>query len=401
MANLYPRNNVLWYRFTYQKKCYRGSTGTNNRNKANKVLNDRIAEIRGSGSPNDLFDRLIEQLDLLPEKDSKHLRAKYINILRESGAKKVTFKEAWEIFKATPKKKEQSEHTEGDYKSCWFKLADWCKEKHKIEYIHEIDEAIALQYLSHLWGTHISPRRFNQYIIAFRYIYKLLKTPTGITENPWLAMDKKEQDTISKKPLGIKEIKAVFAKAEDELKILLAIGGYTALRLGDCCLMKWASIEFDKMQIRLEPSKTSRRRKEVIIPMHPFLENLLKALLGDNYEEILPNMADEYILPNISSDYLKNASEVTDDVQELFIKCGIKTQVKRKKEGRAQAVYGFHSLRHSFVTILAENNVAESVAMKLVGHSSIAVHRIYQHVRSEHKENAIAQLPTLDSEDNE
>ncbi len=364
-------------------------------------MNDRIAEIRGSGSANDLFDRLLKQLEMLPEKDSEKLRTNFIAALRETHIKKVTFKEAWEIFKATPKKKEQSKHTEGDYNSVWFKLADWCKEKHKIEYIHEIDEAIALQYLSYLWGTHISPRRYNQYIIAFRYIYKLLKTPTGITENPWLAMDKKDQDTISKKPLGIKEIKTIFSKAKDELKILLAIGGYTGLRLGDCCLMKWASVDFEKMIITLEPLKLRHRRKEVVIPMHPFLANLLKALLGDNYNQILPCLTNEYILPNISSDYLKNASEVTDVVQEHFIKCGIKTQVKRKEEGRAQAVYGFHSLRHSFVTILAENNVAESVAMKLVGHSSIAVHRIYQHVRSEHKENAIAQLPTLDSEDKE
>ena len=53
-----------------------------------------------------------------------------------------------------------------------------------------------------------------------------------------------------------------------------------------------------------------------------------------------------------------------------------------------------HSLRHSFVSMLADAGIAEDIRRKLTGHASTLVHSKYSH-HGEALETAIASLPAL------
>ena len=56
---------------------------------------------------------------------------------------------------------------------------------------------------------------------------------------------------------------------------------------------------------------------------------------------------------------------------------------------------GFHSLRHSFVSLCAANRVPQVAIMELVGHGSPAMTALYSHAGEEQKAKAIAALPAL------
>jgi hypothetical protein len=85
-------------------------------------------------------------------------------------------------------------------------------------------------------------------------------------------------------------------------------------------------------------------------------------------------------------------------VQSHFKACGIKvwqsgTGPDSKDSKRAVIEVGFHSLRHSFVSLCRESNAPLSVVESIVGHASPAMTRHYTHVGQLAASNAIAALP--------
>jgi integrase len=56
---------------------------------------------------------------------------------------------------------------------------------------------------------------------------------------------------------------------------------------------------------------------------------------------------------------------------------------------------GFHSLRHSFISMCAMNNVPLSVVQSLVGHSSPLMTQHYSHSNRLAEQQAIAALPAV------
>src|SRR4030095_7249685 len=68
---------------------------------------------------------------------------------------------------------------------------------------------------------------------------------------------------------------------------------------------------------------------------------------------------------------------------------------ERNQQGRSVYSHSFHSLRHSFSTILANNNVPEEVRMRLTGHTTRSVHQKYTHHDLEVFRAAIGMLPRV------
>ena len=62
---------------------------------------------------------------------------------------------------------------------------------------------------------------------------------------------------------------------------------------------------------------------------------------------------------------------------------------------------GFHSLRHTVATWMAENGVPQAVAEAMLGHNNTYIHRIYVHVGAKAVNNAVSSLPSLKKSDNE
>jgi len=171
------------------------------------------------------------------------------------------------------------------------------------------------------------------------------------------------------------------------------MGLYTGLRLGDVVTLKWSEIDFRKKRIVRVPRKTRRKGEAVTLPLHPVLEAMLHELKRTR------DKGSEYVFPEDAETYETNPPLISNRIQAHFVDCGIETTEKPAADGhgprrkRAIVRVGFHSLRHSFVSLCAANNVPQVAVMELVGHNSTAVNDIYQHANDELKEKAIAGLP--------
>jgi len=78
-------------------------------------------------------------------------------------------------------------------------------------------------------------------------------------------------------------------------------------------------------------------------------------------------------------------------------KAGVVAKVVEAKggAGRSRITKGFHSLRHSFVSALANAGVHADIRQKLAGHSDERVHQNYTHHEIETLRGAVGKIPSL------
>lgn len=298
--------------------------------------------------------------------------------------KKVTIQDAFELFKTKPRKRSVSLRVYADYQSMWNKFCEYLN-KHfpSVKYLSEITLSMAEKYLYSEWEKGITERTYNERITKFRTMFSALADDAGLRKNVWQQVDKMTEGHISKRPFSKNQIDSIFKLAEGEMRTLCMIGLYTGLRLGDAATLKWSEIDFDNSLISRLPNKTKKLRKNVEIPLLGGLrEELLRVKAALKKEEI-------YVLPEMAEKYLATPATLSLSVQAFFQKAGIETMIVRDGVTRKSTVYGFHSFRHSFVSLCAAHRIPMNVVMELVGHRSAMVHEIYQHASNEQKIEAI------------
>jgi integrase len=228
-------------------------------------------------------------------------------------------------------------------------------------------------------------------------VFRVVKRKAKITDNPWEEIQRKRLVTHSRRELTVDELRTVCQSAAGELRVLLALGVYSGLRLGDCATLRWGETDLRRSIITRIPNKTGRRNpKPVIVPIHPVLLAMLNELPADN--------RGEYVLPELAALYAERIDAITDRVQAHFKACGIKvwkpgTGPDSKEGKRAVIEVGFHSLRHTFVSLCRESNAPLAVVESIVGHSSPAMTRHYTHVGELAAGRAVGLLPSVMSQD--
>ena len=132
-----------------------------------------------------------------------------------------------------------------------------------------------------------------------------------------------------------------------------------------------------------------RQNKKLRLPIHPVLGSLLRELKRKSKTEYL--FQEEYEL------YSKHPAYVSKRIQKHFRNCGIETNEDAENGQRRNRIarVGFHSLRHSFVSLCAASGVPQVAIQELVGHGSPAMTARYSHSNDKQKASAIAALPNI------
>jgi len=369
------------------------STGETKYPLAVKKATERVNELRGKSNYQEALKRLIDCLNCLQVEERDNARNDCMEKINEGTIFKMKLEEAFSAYKERRKTRVVSEGTYKEYERLWNNFVNWLKKEYpEIVFLNEITVDVAEKYLASEWERGIAERTFNERIKKFRAMFSALSKKAGLFHNVWKSVDKMTEFTISKKPLTPEQLTDLFKVAKGEMKTLFIIGLYTGLRRGDASTLRWSEIDFDKRLIDKIPSKTKRSGKKVIIPLH----GALKAILLSIKENLDDESKSEFVLPEIAEMYNRHPTSVGRIITRTFKKAGIETAVKREGAKMKTGVYGFHSFRHSFVSLCASGGIPIHVVMELVGHNSKLVHQIYQHATIEDKRKAIDLLPEVE-----
>jgi integrase len=317
-----------------------------------------------------------------------------IDRLKDEQNPPLALAQAWPAFLRSTERHDCGKSTLVMYESCWSRFEAWAQREYpEAALLRDISPDIAKAYLESMNHGKIAPRTFNAHLHFLRYFFRVLTTEARLTENVWKKAKSKADIILSRRDLTVDELKKVCDTAQGEMKLLFAIGLYTGLRLGDVATLKWGEVDLKRHQIRRVPNKTARRMPQAItIPIHAAIAAMLADIPANERDAV-------YVLPQSANTYLKRGrSKLTRQIQKHFEACGIKTTEEREVGSRARVVVGFHSLRHTFVSMAREAGAPLAVIEGLVGHHSVSLTRHYTHVSEAASQNAIGLLPSLNGE---
>jgi len=210
-------------------------------------------------------------------------------------------------------------------------------------------------------------------------------------------------DSITREPFSTGEVaKLIKAAPSQDWKGVILTGAFTWLRLGDLARLKWGAVDLAAGVIQVVPSKTKRKKREVVIPIHSDLRAFLEdhPISDDPEAPVFPSLAKKSVAGKVGLSLsfvgIMDAAGVSRG--ESRIVPGPESgegNSSALSAGRTTHARGFHSLRHSFATWLANEDVPEDLRMLMAGHSDPAVHRGYSHHQVETLARAIEKLPGL------
>jgi integrase len=332
---------------------------------------------------------------------------------------------AWQAFLDQSNRPDSGESTLRQYECQYEAFARWHKETHPqadkddkpIRWeLRHVTQPDADKYASHL-GKKVSPSTFNRHVVLLSLVWRVLEKAARLSANPWKGIERKRFTVHSRRELTVDELGRVFNMAQGEMRLLLALGAFCGLRMGDAACLQWSGVDLARGLISLVPMKTARRsQKRITMPIHRTLLAML--------EQIPPRQRTGNVLPGMAEAYSARRDAVCAAVTELFLSAEIRTNANAKtkserdaeaaaktegdvkarpkpkhKVGRVSADCGFHSLRHTFVSLCAAGGVPQSVVQSLVGHGSPAMTAHYTHIGLAAAQSAVALLPDLTHRD--
>lgn len=388
MATLIKQaNSPYWYaRFMVDGQDYWISTKTKNKKDAKVVADAEEQKRRGTGTLDGYFTGLMALLAKLPSEEQDEKRQEYAKRLLRGQASVLKIGDAWQLWLDSPVKGNPSNRTVQGYKAIWTRFNKWIGEQ-GVEYLHEITPLQAQSYSADLWKSSVSPATYNAHVKFLRSMFTALEDQAGLTLNPWGRIKSLDKETQGRQNFTPDELTTICSKATESFRYMIGIGLYTGLRLGDAVNLRWRDIHEDRIEII--PMKTRRKGKKITLPVHPVLAVLL--------HERRQTSKGEYLFPAEREAYQKDTASVTKRFQAFLSEtCKIRTtEPATGHRRRAAVIKGFHSLRHSFVSLCAANRVPQVAIQELVGHGSPAMTELYSHADFDQKQNAIAALPSL------
>ncbi|MEI8120402.1 MAG: tyrosine-type recombinase/integrase [bacterium] len=314
--------------------------------------------------------------------------------------------EAWDAYVSSVNRPDSGPRTLEGYEAQWRQFVKWMHQTHpSLSQLIHVSSRIAEEYAGYMLkeireerdGQSVIVKRsftmntYNKHIRVLELVFRVLAKKTGVVTNPWTEITRKTENKASRRELTVEELNTICNKAKGELQALLVVGIYTGLRLGDCCTLRWSEVDLVRRIILRVANKTARRKgAPVHIPIHPTLLAFLN--------QTPVGKRNGFVLPAFAEKYRNDDSAVAKEIRRFLINCGIQVHKDDTGKGtatRAVVEVGFHSLRHSFVSLCRQANAPLAVVEAIVGHSNPAMTRHYTHISETAAAGAVAALPTL------
>ncbi len=187
----------------------------------------------------------------------------------------------------------------------------------------------------------------------------------------------------------IKTIKKYIAGSKYELLILLDIA--TGLRQGELLALDWDNIDLEKKQLKVEKSvkevyvydDENTKHIETIFQTPKTLTSFRTVAIPETLIEKLKETKNKQgLLFYDEENKPLKAKNVSYQWDKILKKCNI----PHKK---------FHSIRHTYASMLLKNGVDIQTVAELMGHSAISITQIYLHSSTSQKQKAVNKLDNL------
>jgi integrase len=240
-------------------------------------------------------------------------------------------------------------------------------------------------FRDHRQSLGLAPATVNLDITILSSAFNSAWKQGHVSVNPCSAIEPLKDKVQRKQVFTPEQVSALVKTAEGDWKGLILVAFYTGARLNDCANLRWRDLDLvSHKTIRFEEGKSGG---EVVTVIHPALEDYILSLPA-------PKSDDAFLFPSLAR---RNVSPLSKYFRAIMEEARIEQRVirERSKSGRSVNALSFHSLRHSFSSILANAGIREELRMALTGHTTRAIHQRYTHHELAALRDAVAVLPRI------
>jgi integrase len=242
-----------------------------------------------------------------------------------------------------------------------------------------------LNYRDGLRTNKRTERTANQSVGVISAVLRTAMRQQHIASNPALAVENLKVCAAQKGVFAIEQVQRLVATAQGDWKGAILFAFYSGARLSDVARMRWESIDLQNKWIRFTPSKTG---KPIEIPLHRELERELLKRPGVGKANLFPELA--------KVKGTAGRGGLSGRFAKIMERAGVTGVIKQRDDGsRAVHALSFHSLRHTFTSVLANHGVNEEARMRLSGHVTRDIHQKYTHFEQTYLRAAIDVLPDV------
>jgi integrase len=241
----------------------------------------------------------------------------------------------------------------------------------------------------------LAPSTLNGDVTVLSAAFNAALRQGHISVNPCLAIEPvKDKAGAKKHTFALEQVTALGHVADGDWKGLILVGFYTGQRLGDSANLQWKQVDL-KSKIKTIRFKQGKTGCDLIIVINPVLEEYLSGLAESKADEV-------FVFPSLAN---RNISPLSKHFRKLMERAGIEQHVIRERGNSDKALgrsaprrvnaLSFHSLRHTFNSILANARVPEETRMALTGHTTREQNQTYTHRQLTTLQEAVAVLPRV------
>jgi integrase len=251
--------------------------------------------------------------------------------------------------------------------------------------LNAIGSSDCIAFRDRCTGLGRTPSSVTNLLKCLSAAFESAKKEGSIPHNPWNAVPVlKDPEKRRRQVFTPQQIRALIDAASESWRGLILFGYFTGLRLQDIVNLKWENLDIESGMLRITARKTN---KDVTLALHPDLRGWLevqKKLSGEGY-----------VLEELKN---KSATHLSRSFTRFMGRAGVTGELIRKAKGNSGhnlSGLTFHSLRHTFISAMANAGVSEELRMEIVGQATGAVHKIYTHHEAERLRAAITTIPSL------
>lgn len=205
--------------------------------------------------------------------------------------------------------------------------------------------------------------------------------------NPALAIDRLNNDTEEREVFSDDDIRKLLAAAgETSWRGMILLGLHCGIRLKDAASLTWDAFELDVGTITFRAGKTDSK---IVAVLHADLLKWLKTQPR--------GIGKAPVFPDLHGKETKGTYGLSEPFGKLVRDAGIVVKLGRAKtgKGRQHVSKSYHSLRHTFISRLANLGISRDVRKAIAGHSTDAAHDRYTHLEIEAQRQALAKIPSV------
>lgn len=233
------------------------------------------------------------------------------------------------------------------------RFQEWMALRHpEVEFVHEVSLRIAGEYWGALRREGMAPATRNVYRAMLMGVWKQIAVAAELPDNVWGQIVPDEGESVSLRPLSLEEVGRLVEVAEGFESVChgfwpvaIRIGMETGLREGDVASLRGSDFEWGDGVLAVRTGKTGALSYHSL--SRPWVK-LLPRVVGD--APLWPEAA------RVAR--VQGQRWLGSEFRALCEAAGIETErAPSPGERRKQAVklVTFHSLRHTFVTLLMES----------------------------------------------